>query len=143
MVFFRAIFFGYHFRDGPQPQMEPLLRTTSASKAGVWICVSTQRGRYKRSNEPNTAAQQHDKPHLPSTAAVSRIPSRTPPGITTSRWNRMIMVSTTRALPLSSQYRLRHSPSSTTNRLVEDKGSRCLGDFMYICIEKTTLLLVA
>ena len=40
-------------------------------------------------------------------------------GITTSRSDGIVMVSTTRALPLSSQLRLRHSPSSTTTCLVE------------------------
>ena len=49
-------------------------------------------------------------------------------GNTTNRCNRILMVSTARALPLSSQSRLRHAPSSTTTCLVEDKGSRCLGE---------------
>ena len=59
--------FGYHFRDGLQPEKEPLFRTTSASETGFWIWVSTHRGKHTHSNEPKTAAQQH-KPHLPSTA---------------------------------------------------------------------------
>ena len=58
-------FFGYHFRDGLQPEMEPHFRTTSASETGVWIWVSTHSGRHKRSNEPKTATQLQNKPHLP------------------------------------------------------------------------------
>ena len=45
LVIFWANFFSFHFRDGLQPKMGPHFRSTSAIEAGVWIWVSTHRGR--------------------------------------------------------------------------------------------------
>ena len=86
-------------------------------------------GGYKRCNKPKPAVQvasicqatgvlQFDVPGYRPACASS---------ITTSRWDRIVMVLTTRALPLSSQLGWRHSPSSTTTYLIEDEGSRRLG----------------
>ena len=71
--FCKPIFSDVFLWDGLQPEMEPHFRTTSASETGVWMWVSTHRGRPNRSNEPKTVAQQH-KPHLPSTS-VSHCPT--------------------------------------------------------------------
>ena len=45
LVIFSAKFFGFHFRDGLQPEMGPHFRSTSAIETGVRIWVSTHRGR--------------------------------------------------------------------------------------------------
>ena len=45
LVIFSAIFFSFHFRDGLQQAMGPYFRSTSAIEIGVWIWVSTHRGR--------------------------------------------------------------------------------------------------
>ena len=63
--FCKPIFSDVFLWDGLQPEMEPHFRTTSASETGVWIWVSTHSGRHKRSNEPKTATQLQNKPHLP------------------------------------------------------------------------------
>ena len=75
MVIFQPFFFGYIFRDGPQPEIEPHFRTTPASEPGVWIWVPTQRGRHKRSHEPKTTAPQH-KSDLPSTLLLCPVTPR-------------------------------------------------------------------
>lgn len=49
--------------------------------------------------------------------------------LTTSRWDRVVTVSTMRALPLSSRLRLRHLASATNTQptiLVEDDGNRLI-----------------
>ena len=45
LVIFWAKFFSFHFRDGLQLEMGPHFRSTSSIETGVWIWVSTHRGR--------------------------------------------------------------------------------------------------
>ena len=45
LVIFSVIFFSVHFRDGIQPKRGPHFRSTSSIETGVWIWVSTHRGR--------------------------------------------------------------------------------------------------
>ena len=54
-------------------------------------------------------------------AALRYRPARAS-GITTSRWDRIVMVSITRALPRSSQLRSRLSPSATRNLSRRGRG---------------------
>ena len=45
LMILSANFFSFHFRDGLQPKMGPHFRSTSAIETGIWIWVSTHRGR--------------------------------------------------------------------------------------------------
>ena len=86
-------------------------------------------GGYKRCNKPKPAVQVASICQATGVLrlAVSHYPPARASGITTNPWDRIVMVPNTRALPLSSQLRLRHSPSSTATCLAEDEGSRHLG----------------
>ena len=60
---------------------------------------------------------------------MSRYPLAHTSGLNTSRWDRIVMVTTKRDLPLSSQSRLQHSPKKRHALLlvvVEDEDSRRL-----------------
>ena len=86
-------------------------------------------GNKRCNSKPETAVQAASICLVTGTLllVVPRYPPARASGITTSRWDRIVMVLTTRALPLSSQLGWRHSPSSTTTYLIEDEGSRRLG----------------
>ena len=61
LVIFWAKFFSFHFRDGLQLEMGPHFRSTSSIETGVWIWVSTHRGRqqalrYAENSSSNTKA---------------------------------------------------------------------------------------
>ena len=104
------------------------------SDNGVWIWIVTGFHRSWEATSVVIRRKQQYKPHLfakqkvySSVAACCTTLPTGAPSASPRRWDRILMVSTTRALPLSSQLRLRHSPSSATTCLVEDEGSRRLG----------------
>ena len=68
-----------------------------------------------------------------ATAAVSRYPLAHASGLTTSRWDRIVMVTTTRALPLSSQSRLHHSPNTRHTLLLRARICRGRGQPATVC----------
>ena len=115
LVIFHDIFFGYsyHFRDALQPEMEwgstigqhPLPKLVYGLSS--WR-VSTHSGRQQAFKYAETNSST-EGPHLspeqetgPVLLAVPRYPPpRTSDIIATSRWDRIVMVSTTRKLALS------------------------------------------
>ena len=125
VVFFSANFFGYHFRDGLRPEMGLHFRSTSAIKTGVWIWVSTHRGRHQAlrydENSSSTKAASICQATGPVLLVVPCYSPRHTSGITTRRWDVVVVImSTTRAVAM-----LRHHSFC----LVEDEeGSRRLGD---------------
>ena len=62
LVIFWATFFSLHFRDNLKPEMGPHFRPITAIETGVWIWVSTHRGRQQamryaeNSSSPKTAS---------------------------------------------------------------------------------------
>ena len=127
LVIFSAKFFGFHFRDGLQPEMGPHFGSTSAIETGVWIWVSTHRVRQQAlrlaensssTKGPRLCAKQATRPVL---LAVPCYPPRHASGITTSRWDVVVViVSTMRAAAMLRNHNF---------CLVEDEeGSRRLGD---------------
>ena len=98
LVIFSAKFFSFHFRDGLQPEMGPHFRSTPAIETGVWIWVSTHRGRQQAlryaensssTKGPRLPAKQATRPVL---LAVPCYPPRHASGITTSRWDVVVAV---------------------------------------------------
>ena len=124
LVFFQSVFFGCRSRAGLHPEMGINFR-----------CIGVQKWRLDlgRDGFPQVVSgnKRCNKPKQQATGVLLLALPRCPPprasAITTYRWDRTVMVSATRALPLSSYLRLRHSPSSTTTCLVGDEGSRRLG----------------
>ena len=119
--------FSFHFRDGLKPEMGPHFRSTSAIETGIWIWVSTHRGRQQAlryaensssTKGPRLSAKQATRPVL---LAVPCYPPRHASGITTSRWDVVVViVSTMRAAAMLRNHNF---------CLVEDEeGSRRLGD---------------
>ena len=142
MVIFSAKFFGYHFRDGLQPETRLHFRSTSAIETcGVfkghwmsektnlttaWIWISTHRGgqqalRYDENSssiKPTRICQASKTG--PVLLAVPRYPLRHASGITTSCWDVVVViVSTTRAVAM-----LRNLNSCLVG---DEEGSRRLG----------------
>ena len=122
-----AKFVGYHFRDGLQTEMGLHYRSTSAVETGVYIWASTHCGRQQAlryaansssTKGPRVSAKQATRPVL---LAVSCYPPRHASGITTSRWDVVVViVSTMRAAAMLRNHNF---------CLVEDEeGSRHLGD---------------
>ena len=102
LVIFSAKFFSFHFRDGLQPEMGPHFRSTPAIETGVWIWVSTHRGRQQAlryaENSSSSKAVSVCQATRPVLLAVPFYPPRHASGITTSRWDVVVViVSTMRA----------------------------------------------
>ena len=102
VVFFSANFFGYHFRDGLRPEMGLHFRSTSAIKTGVWIWVSTHRGRHQAlrydENSSSTKAASICQATRLVLLAAPCYPPRHASGITTNRRDVVVViVSTMRA----------------------------------------------
>ena len=66
LMFFSAKFFSFHFRDGLQPKMGPHVRLTSAIETGVWIWVSTHRGRQQALRYDDNSSSTKARVYLPS-----------------------------------------------------------------------------
>ena len=126
--FFFGPNFRVAFRDGFRPEMGVHFRIYVCPKITSGSGFSQVVGGNKRCNKPKTAG------NSVLLLAVPRYPPARASGITCLR-DRTVMVSTTRALPLSSQLRLRHSPILTTTCLDEDEeeGSRRLGENLDRC----------
>ena len=126
LVFFSANFFDYHFRDSLQPEMGLHFRSTSAIETGVWIWVSTRRGRQQALSYAETVVVSRPHPSAkqaigPVLLAVPRYPPRHASGITTSRWDVVaVIVATTRAVAM-----LRNHIFCLDE---DEQGNRCLGD---------------
>ena len=122
-----VIFSGYHLRDALQPEVGLHFRSTSAVETGVWIWVSTHRGRQQalryaeNSIRAKAASICHAQATGPVLLAVPRYPPRHASSITTSRWDVVVViVSTTRAVAMLRNHKFFH---------VEDEEcSRRLGD---------------
>ena len=125
VVNFASIFFSFHFRDGLQPKRDPHFRSTSAIETVVWIWVSTHRGRHQAlryaENSSSTKAVSICQATRPVLLAVPCYRPRHASGITTSRWDVVVVVVSTMV-----------EASMLRNHnfcLVEDEeGSRRLGD---------------
>ena len=124
-VIFRAICFRIALSRRFLPGNGGPFSDIYVSEDGVWVLG--------RDGFPQVVSgnKRCNKPKQQATGVLLLALPRCPPprasAITTYRWDRTVMVSATRALPLSSYLRLRHSPSSTTTCLVGDEGSRRLG----------------
>ena len=127
LVIFSANFFSFHFRDGLQPEMGPHFRSTSAIETGVLIWVSTHRGRqqalgYAKNSisvpMPRLSAKQATRPVL---LAVPCYPPRHASGITTSRWDAVVVIVwTMRAAAML--------PNRNFCLVADEEGNRRLGD---------------
>lgn len=107
---FLAIFFEYHFRDGLHLENESHFRSPSALEtAGIWICIvavgfhtSWEAASVQMFGQKKTAVPR-GRIYLSAKQATGPVllpvsPARLT-GTTTSRWDRIVMVSITTAFP--------------------------------------------
>ena len=66
LMTFSAKFFDYYFRDGLQPEMGVHFRSKSAIETGVWIWVSTHRGRQQALRYAENSTSTKGRIYLPS-----------------------------------------------------------------------------
>ena len=100
LVIFWANFFSFHLRDGVQPEMGPHFSSTCAIEPGVWIWVSTHRGRqqamrYAENSSSTKAASICQASNKTCAACCALLPTRHASGITTSRWYVVVVIVST------------------------------------------------